>query len=263
MNETLKGQVAGATDNRPALVRIPAGPFVMGSPAGEEGRYERESQIQVEITADFLMAQTPITQSQYAAVVGTNPSFHSEGPEAAQCPVETVNWFGALHYCNALSELEGLTPYYEIDTRRLAYVEGADGYRLPTEAQWEYAARAGTTTRFHQGDTVLDLATEGWFQVNAGDRPRKVAQLKANAYGLYDMLGNVYEWVGDRFYGDYNTSEPTIVRKDPTGAEWGKARVIRGGSYLNGALTLRCAHRSGRDPGEKDSTMGFRVVRPA
>ena len=263
MNETLKGRVAGHTDARPGLVRIPAGRFTMGSPASEEGRYDRESQIPVEITHDFLMAETPITQAQYAAVTGASPAFYAEHPDAARCPVETVNWYGALHYCNKLSELEGLTPFYQLDTKRLVQVEGANGYRLPTEAQWEYAARAGASSRFHQGDSVLDLATEGWFQVNAGDRPRAVAQLKPNAFGLYDMLGNVYEWVADRFYGDYNTKELTLVRKDPVGSEWGKARVIRGGSYLSDALALRCAHRTGREPGEKDSTTGFRVARPA
>lgn len=264
MNETLKGRVAGHTDFRPALVRIPAGSFTMGSPASEVGRYERESQVPVELTRDFLMAETPITQGQYAAVLGTNPSWFGELAEAADCPVETVNWFGALHFCNALSEKEGLTPYYEVDTHRLAYIEGADGYRLPTEAQWEYAARAGAKTRFHQGESVeLHLASEAWFRTNSDGRTHKVGQLKPNAYGLYDMLGNVYEWCGDKLFGDHDTTEITLVRKDPTGAAWGKARVVRGGSYLNDPLAVRFAYRTGREPGEKDSTTGFRVVRPA
>ncbi|PJB46490.1 MAG: hypothetical protein CO108_05810, partial [Deltaproteobacteria bacterium CG_4_9_14_3_um_filter_63_12] len=171
-------------------VRIEPGTFIMGSPSGEHGRWKDERQHEVTLTRGFFMKATEVTQGEYKALMGNNPSrFKSCGEN---CPVEQVNWREAVDYCQALSRSEGLEECYG-DGRRLKSLDCA-GYRLPTESEWEYAARAGTT-----GARYGDLSEIGWCN---GSRTHAVGQKKANAWGLYDMIGNVDEWTGD-WYGSY------------------------------------------------------------
>ncbi|MCX6966671.1 MAG: formylglycine-generating enzyme family protein, partial [Verrucomicrobia bacterium] len=223
------------------LVRIPAGHFLMGSAADEEQRAEDETSHPVTITKPFYMAATEVTQAQWQKVMGSNPS----GFLADVNPVEKVSHDQAREFCNALSRLEGRT------------------YRLPTEAEWEYACRAGTTTPFHFGWSIdTDLANYrgdvGYGGGTAGmDRRRScpVALFPANAWGLYDMHGNVFEWCAD-WYGAY----PTEAVSDPKGPQTGTQRVFRGGAWYTLPQLTRAAFRGMSAPGYKSLMVGFRVV---
>ncbi len=237
------------------LVPIPAGSFMMGSPSGESDRYDDETQHRVTLTRGFLMSATEVTQAQYEAVMGSNPSEF----KGASRPVEMVSWYDAVRFCNALSEREGLTAAYRISGENSApevtWNLDADGYRLPTEAEWEYACRAGTTTRFHSGNSDSDLELVGWYSGNSNQQTQDVGTKQPNAWGLYDMHGNVWEWCWDR-YGDYGGNAT-----DPAGPGSGSARVLRGGGWSDGAQFCRSAYRYWRHPVIRSSFNGFRVVR--
>jgi formylglycine-generating enzyme required for sulfatase activity len=243
----------------------------MGSPTGEVGRSADETQHQVTLTG-FYMGKHPVTQAQYEAVMETNPSSFTTlvSPEisTASRPVEFVTWYDAVEFCNKLSEREGLTPVYTMTGRTPASGYpitdatvtadwSTDGYRLPTEAQWEYACRAGTTTMYNTGATIGD--STGWYTVNSDDRTHSVGEKPANAFGLYDMHGNVYEWCWDRYNLNYYSSSPA---QDPTGPDSGGGRVRRGGSWDDSSQFLRSAFRGFTDPGIRRFYIGFRVVRP-
>ena len=206
----------------------------MGSPEGKVGRFHDELQHEVTLTRSFYMKTTPVTQGEWKALMGNNPShFSSRG---ADCPVERVSWYDALAYCNALSCTEGLEPCYDLSAcsgtpgtkgyscpDTLSFSLDCEGYRLPTEAEWEYACRAGTTTRFHSGDDEEDLGKVGWYYGNSGGTTHPVDEKAPNAWGLYDMHGNVCEWCWD-WYGAY----PTKAVTEPMGATTGSLRVFRG-----------------------------------
>lgn len=226
------------------MVPIPAGEFVMGSPPGEEGRFDNEIPHLVRITRAFYMSATEVTQAQWTAVMGTQPwqgdqLFVREG---ADYPATFVSWNDAVEFCRKLSRQEGLT------------------YRLPTEAEWEYACRAGSTTAFCFGDDVADLHEYAWFVENAYDageaHAHRVGRKLPNAWGLYDMHGNVWEWCSD-WHGDY-PAEPVI---DPTGPAEGSGRVIRSGRWVSFPKACRSADRIGNDPELRDVFLGFRVAR--
>ncbi len=215
------------------FVRIPPGSFQMGSPASEDGRDSGETQHRVTITRAFLMQATEVTQGQYRALMGKNPShFASCGDD---CPVEQVSWHDAVTYCNALSHKEGLPECYDGDR-----LKGLDckGYRLPTEAEWEYAARAGST-----GARYGELDAVAWYWSNSGKTTHTVGKKNPNAWGLYDMLGNVYEWCHD-----WKSGYPSGLATDPTGPRAGSIRVNRGGSWNSPARFVRAAFRSGYTP---------------
>ena len=228
--------------------------FVMGSPADEPGRGGDEDLHGVVITRAFLMSATEVTQDSWVAVMGDNPA-HFDG--CGDCPVESVFWTEAAGYCNALSERDGLEPCYEIEAGRVAWAEGLDcgGYRLPTEAEWEYAARAGTRTAYHSGAAEADLARVGWYSGNSGGRTHPVAGKDPNAWGLYDMHGNVWEWVWD-WYEDYGGDA-----EDPLGPPAGDFRVTRGGSWDFGAGDCRAANRDGYASGYRFDYLGLRPAR--
>ena len=219
------------------FVLIPAGTFTMGSPSGELGRFSDESpQRRVTISRSFYIQTTEVTQGQWKRVMGNNPSnFSSCGDD---CPVENVNW----------NDIQGFII-------RLNRQEGTDKYRLPTEAEWEYAARAGTTKRFHSGDNDDDLSRAGWCG-NSGSKTHPVGQKAPNAWGLYDMHGNVWEWLQD-WKGDYPSGSVT----DPTGPLSGSYRVNRGGSWNNDAKSCRSANRNGYTPDFRNYRLGFRIAR--
>jgi len=237
------------------FVHIQGGTFAMGSPANEAGRGNNETQRQVSVSS-FMMSRYEITQREYQEVMGTNPS-HFTGD--LNRPVEQVSWFDAVEYCNRRSQREGLSPAYTIsgsvDNRTVTWNRIANGYRLPTEAEWEYACRAGTTTAYNTGANISN--NTGWYYANSGNTTRPVGQLPANAWGLYDMHGNVLEWCWD-WYGDY----PAGAQSDPTGASSGSNRVVRGSSWLTAAALVRSASRSYLTPTIRSYIIGFRVVRP-
>ena len=249
---------------------IPPGNFMMGSPKSEKKRYSNEGpQHRVRISRGFWMMRTEITQRQYRSLMGKNPShFKNCG---GRCPVEEINWHDALRFANALSRKEGRTRCFVCSggkCRAKSRYRGSNylrckGWRLPTEAEWEYAARAGTKTPFYTGRC---LSTE---QANYdGNYPYKgcpkgkyrrttvkVGSFRPNAWGLYDMSGNVYEWTWD-WYGDYSSS--AVV--DPVGASSGSRRVHRGGSWGGNAWYARSASRHWYSPGVRSVTLGARLV---
>jgi len=213
---------------------IPPGRFVMGSPETEIDRYLDEEQHEVVLTRGFFMAETECTQGQWERVMGNNPSHFKE----SERPVEQVSWSQAVKYCRKLTTKQragGVLP------------EGWE-WRLPTEAEWEYAARAGTTGARHG-----ELEAIAWYGANSGNQTHPVKQKAANGWGLHDMFGNVLEWCSDR-YGHYPTGSVT----DPRGPSSGPFRVFRGGSWLGFARFARSASRGRFFPGNRDSFLGFR-----
>jgi len=219
------------------FVLMPAGTFMMGSPSDEDGRDDDERRHRVTISQPFYMQTTEVTQGQWRAVMGNDPShFNSCGDN---CPVEQVSWDDVQAFI-----------------RRLNNREGAGRYRLPTEAQWEYACRAGSTTRFCFGDDESRLGDYAWYDRNSGRRTHSVAQKKPNAWGLYDMHGNVWEWCAD-WYDAYPSGHVT----DPTGPSSGSDRVYRGGSWLGYARLCRSAIRVNYTPGDRNDFLGFRLTR--
>ena len=227
-------------------VRIAPGTFIMGSPRGEEGREDDETQHSVTITRAYCIKATEVTQGEWQAVTGSNPSsFKSCG---ANCPVELVTWSDAVAFANALSRREGLGECYSGYVGASFVGLTCTGYRLPTEAEWEYAARAATT-----GATYASLGSVAW----SGQASHPVGQKQPNAWGLYDLLGNVWEWTGD-WYAAYSS-----VASDPAGAPSGTSRVFRGGSWSSSAVGIRSANRNSGTAGIRSSALGFRLVRTA
>ncbi len=222
------------------FVLIPAGNFMMGSPPSEADRRANERQHSVTISRAFYMQTTEVTQGQWRAVMGSNPSFSSCGDN---CPVEQVSWDDAQEFI-----------------RRLNQKEGTDKYRLPTEAEWEYACRAGSTTAWCFGDDERQLGEYAWYKDNYKDnhveRMHPVASRRPNVWGLYDMHGNVGEWCQD-FYGDYTSGSVT----NPSGPSSGKMRVARGGCLACKPADLRSARREKGPPDTRSNIVGFRVSR--
>jgi len=213
------------------MVPIQAGRFYMGSPASERGRQEDERLHEVRFDHGFHMSSTEVTQSQFEEIMGWNRSFF-RGPHH---PVEGVSWKEAETFCQRLSEREGKT------------------YRLPTEAQWEYACKAGGDGPFSGPGSLDEL---GWYSDQSEGRTREVAQKQPNAWGLFDMCGNVAEWCLD----DYMEQYPQADRCDPWVENQGVHKVVRGGSWDYSILGCRCAARSRRPSSHPHKTVGFRVV---
>jgi formylglycine-generating enzyme len=214
----------------------------------------------VTLSMRFYMSITEITQAQYRTVMGTNPSYFS----GDNLPVETVNWYEAVAFCNALSMRDGFTQCYTINGTNVTCNWTADGWRLPTEAEWEYTCKGGTSTDYYNGSltnadcTPIDanLNSIGWYCGNENNTTHQVKLKQANAFGLYDMSGNVSEWCWD-LYEAYSNTAVT----DPTGASSGISRVIRGGSWGDFAKFCRSALRCYRDPDTRIDGFGFRIVR--
>lgn len=281
--ETLrKGRNTGTT-----LRFIPSGEFLMGSPDKERGRQADETQHRVKLTRTFLLGVCEVNQEEYVRVKKTNPSYfqpRAEGKDkvakqdTARFPVERVSWYDAIDFCNRLSQLDGFEPYYKVTgvthagtsiATATVTVMGGNGYRLPTEAEWEYACRAGTATRFHYGSFTsstkanLKYSTPGVYGTpgkwHAPERTEKVGTYPANALELHDMHGNVAEWCWDYYDAAYYTRSPLT---DPLGPEKnGVHRVVRGGSWLVGEDSGRSASRFWHVPGEGAYFIGFRVAR--
>jgi formylglycine-generating enzyme required for sulfatase activity len=228
------------------FVYIPPGRFVMGSPTDEIGRDEFEIQHEVVISRGFYLQATEVTQAQWQSVMQINPSEY----KGDDLPIHNVSWIDGKKFIKRLNQLEG-------DTK----------YRLPSEAEWEYACRAGSQKAFSTGaltvpgsalDPFLDRVC--WYKANAGESPHKVGTKSPNAWGLYDMHGNVWEWCQDsweHWYGKFSGDAIT----DPAGPTKGRFKIYRGGSWFAGATYQRSASRMRAKPGSKSPGIGFRVAR--
>jgi formylglycine-generating enzyme required for sulfatase activity len=235
------------------MVRLPGGEFLMGDDQGEE---DEKPAHRVHVSP-FFIDVCEVTQASYQSLMGKNPAKFTS-PDR---PVERASWFSAIQYCNLRSVKEGLKPCYDLKT--LACDFTANGYRLPTEAEWEYACRAGTTTRWSFGNDPAALGTHAWFKKNAKKSTQPVRQQSPNPWGLYDMHGNVAEWCNDFYKESYDQAGQG---KDPRGPASGDERVLRGGSWSTGEENCRSSARASAAPGFADvcfgyEAYGFRCVR--
>jgi formylglycine-generating enzyme required for sulfatase activity len=253
---------------------IPAGTFLMGSPPGELCRDADETQHAVTLTQAFYIQGTEVTQAQWEELFGVNPSQF----EGANLPVESVTWYDAVIYCNRLSLAHGLRPSYYADAEFTEVFDGeppvhsgtvywdrdAPGYRLPTEAEWEYACRAGTGSAYNSGDENTDCLRDdvleplAWYWFSGDMQTHEVGEKEPNAWGLYDMHGNAMEWCWD-WYAPFGGGSQT----DPIGPDTGSERVARSGGWGSFASGCRSAFRQGRNPAHSHGYIGFRVARNA
>ena len=241
------------TDPAAGMIRIAGGSFIMGDKTQVDAPPHEAA------VSSFYMDKYPVTQEQYQKAMGANPSRW----KAARNPVEQVRWSDAVKFCNRRSELENLQPCYDLKTWKCDF--GANGYRLPTEAEWEYACRAGTPTAYFFGDDPSKLGEYAWFEKNSGRRAQPVGQKLPNAWGLYDICGNVWQWCNDFYKVDYYQEAP---HQDPKGPNAGQTKVVRGGAWRFGADTCRSGYRYNENPGYADvcfgyDIYGFRCVRAA
>ena len=241
------------TESGVEIVQLPGGRFIMGD-ENEVDAIPHEV-----VVSSFYIDKYPVTQEEYKRVMEKNPSRW----KAAKNPVEQVRWSDAVRYCNARSRLEKLQPCYDLQTWQCDF--SANGYRLPTEAEWEYACRAGTKTAYFFGNAPLKLKDYAWFDENSGAKPRPVAQKQPNPWGLYDMYGNVWEWCHDFYQVDYYQESP---EENPKGPGAGETKVVRGGAWKFSADSCRSGYRYNEAPGYADvcfgyDIYGFRCVRNA
>jgi len=257
------------------MVQIPGGNFQMGSTTSS---YERP--VHTVTLSGFYMGIYEVTQEQWTEVMGNNPSNFKDSPTSGEVqskrPVEMVSWYDTLVFCNKLSMKNGLSPAYRISGstdpaswgtvptssnstwNAVEVVASSNGYRLPTEAQWEYAARGGNGSpgnyTYSGSNTVGAVA---WYDDNSESKTHEVGKKSPNGLGLYDMSGNVFEWCWD-WYGSYSNGTQT----DPVGAVSGSDRVLRGGSWLDSAVYSSSTLRVGSNPHSRYTSYGFRLVRP-
>lgn len=226
------------------MVKIAGGRFVMGDKEQSDARPH-------EVTVSpFMMDKYLVTQEAYQKLIGSNPSRW----KGVKNPVEQVRWSDAVRFCNKRSEVEGLKPCYDLKTWKCDFE--AAGYRLPTEAEWEFACRAGTTTAYLFGDQPAKLGEYAWYDKNSGGRPHPVGQKKPNAWGLYDMIGNVWQWCNDFYKVDgYQGSSAT----DPAGPPAGETKVVRGGAWRFSAENCRSGYRYNESPGYADVCFGYDI----
>ncbi len=257
------------------MVLLPAGSFTMGSPEHEAGRESDEDQHLVTLTGDLWFSRFEITQAIYEQYSGDSPS--EFGDCGADCPVESVDWNQAAAFANAVSEAEGLEPCYacgpdpsdEVECRTTDSPYNCPGYRLPTEAEWEYAARAGGEEAFFTGGQLTEnicdqglalsndvsLESLGWYCANSDEQPHPVGALRANAWTLHDVVGNAWEWCHDAYWAYEGDAT------DPVGNGQGVTKVVRGGSWDSLPRKLRLANRGSESAQSVKATIGVRLVR--
>ncbi len=226
------------------MVQIPGGRFIMGDKEEVDAPPH-----EVEV-GPFWIDKYLVTQEQYQKVTSANPSRW----KASKNPVEQVRWSDAVKFCNQRSRLEGLEPCYDLKTWKCNF--NAGGYRLPTEAEWEYACRAGIPTAYFFGDSPAKLADYAWFEKNSGGHPRPVGQKQPNPWGLYDVCGNVWEWCNDFYKVDYYQESP---RQNPRGPAEGETKVVRGGAWRFKAESCRAGYRYNENPGYADVCFGYDI----
>ena len=233
------------TDPKVEMVLVPSGWFIMGDEKGQID--EKPHKVH---TSSFYIDKYPVTQEEYQRVMGENPSRW----KASQNPVEQVRWSDAVRYCNARSRLEELQPCYDLETWECNF--NANGYRLPTEAEWEYVCRAGTETRFFFGNSQSKLKRYAWSKENSGGRPHPVGQKLPNPWGLYDVYGNVWEWCNDFYKVDYYQESP---KENPNGPKTGDSKVVRGGAWNSNAESCCSSYRYNENPGYVDACFGYDI----
>ena len=229
---------------------VSGGTFQMGAlPSDGEAWYNEKPRHKVKISSAMLVMKYPVTQVFYEGVMWCNPSRF----QGVDRPVECVSWYDAVAFANALSERFGLNPAYEINGEDVVYDWKSNGWRLPTEAEWEYLARGGEEHLYSGSDDIDSVA---WYIVNSGFGTHPVGQKQANGFGLYDMSGNVWEWCWD-WYGDYSSGSVTDPRGPSSGSRW----VNRGGSWFNDARYARASRRDYGFPSFRNLNLGFRLLR--
>ncbi|MDR2755311.1 MAG: SUMF1/EgtB/PvdO family nonheme iron enzyme [Planctomycetaceae bacterium] len=252
------------------LRRIPNGRFYMGSHDSDEYlRNNEHPQHRVLITRNLFVGVYPVTQGEFTQLMGFNSSITTDNEF---CPVDSVTWYSAVEYCNKMSELEELPPFYELKSikrRTTGAIEKADilelggnGYRLLTEAEWEYTCRAGSITPWCYGDQVMEVGDYAWYYDNSSMETHPVGEKKPNSWGLFDMHGNVMEWCHD-WYGEFYYQQCAEEEENPIGPTEGMAKVLRGGAWQFGAEATRCAYRNSSSPETTSGVIGFRVCRNA
>ncbi len=239
----------GAAAEAPAeqssgMVLIPGGTFQMGDDD------EIDAPVHEVELDEFYMDTHLVTQELYESLMGANPSRW----KGEKNPVEQLRWSDAARFCNKRSERDGFKPCYDLETWACDF--SADGYRLPTEAEWEYACRAGTTTPYFFGSSPAKIGEYAWYEKNSGGHPRPVGQKKPNPWGLYDIAGNVWEWCNDYYDVDYYTVSP---RSNPTGPAQGQNKVLRGGAWRFSDDNCRSGYRYNEAPGSADVCFGYDI----
>lgn len=237
---------ANAGPDGNVMVQIPGATFRMGDDSNYCWVY----------VGSFYVSRMEVTQAQYAALMPYTVTHPMR-------PAVDVTWYQAIQYCNALSIQEGLTPAYEGGGSSWTWNRDADGYRLLTESEWEYACRAGSQTHYCNGDTEADLALVGWYSGNSGNRAHDVQTKAPNAWEIYDMHGNVWEWCWDWYAGYPSGTTPENPHIDDGGPSTGTNRVRRGGAFGNDATYCRSAYRINNSPGYSYNNLGFRLARSA
>ncbi|MDQ1266640.1 MAG: hypothetical protein QG635_1792 [Bacteroidota bacterium] len=242
------------------FVEIPSGSFIMGSDLYEG--YDNESPAHsVTLSRSFLMSKYEITQKQWTSLMSFNPSTFKNKivySNADNLPISNITWFEAVDFCNKLSDYEGLKRCYSGEAPDIVCDWTANGFRLPTEAEWEYACRGGTTTKFYTGDDEAGLAAAAWYYGNRDTVPHEVGLKLPNTFGLYDMLGNVSEWCWDWWYARFDSS----TAADPKGIESGPGRIQRGGTWISSAACCRASFRYYYgEPARAYFFAGLRLVR--
>jgi len=245
------GKTAGQSQGE--MVQIAGGRFMMGD------KDEVDAPPHEVVVAPFYMDKHLVTQEHYQKIMGNNPSRW----KADKNPVEQVRWSDAVKFCNARSRAEGFQPCYDLETWQCNFE--ANGYRLPTEAEWECACRAGTQTTYFFGNDNSKLGDYAWFDKNAGGHPQPVAQKRPNPWGLYDVVGNVWQWCNDFYQVDYYQQSP---QENPRGPKEGENKVVRGGAWKFSGDNCRSGYRYNEAPGYVDvcfgyDIYGFRCVRNA
>jgi len=236
------------------MKKVNAGTYTIGCTPGQGSDCDDdETKHDVILTQSYLVGETEVTQGLYQEVMGTNPSWFTAC--GSECPVETVSWFDAVAFSNALSEREGLPTCYAISGEVVTMPDGlhCGGFRLPTEAEWEVAARGGQDLKYSGSNNIDEAA---WYGENSSNTTHPVRQKKPNGFGLYDMSGNVLEWCWD-WYGSYGTTSVT----DPLGPDVGSDRVKRGGSWNYSPRSTRAAFRYSYTPSFRYSNLGLRLIR--
>lgn len=233
------------------FVLVQGGTFLMGSMDGDSDEVPSHGVT----VSSFYIGTYEVTQGDYEALIDENPSSSGYGI-GENHPVNDISWYEALEYCNALSKKEGLSPSYSGSGANIECDFNANGYRLPTEAEWEYAATGGvsTSSSTYAGSNNIDEV--GWYKKNSDKTTFPVGSKQKNELGLYDMTGNVFEWCWD-WYGDY----PYERQNDPTGKPLGEVRVFRGGSMISTAAGSRSTFRSASEPSINRFFVGLRLVR--
>jgi len=231
------------------MVLVDGGTFQMGSTD-----YSDEKPVHQVTVSSFFIGKYEVTQKEWQSIMGNNPS----GFKGDNRPVEKVTWYNAVEYCNKLSKKEGLTPVYTINGNNVTCNWSANGYRLPTEAEWEYAARGGNKSKGYTYSGSNTVGNVAWYDSNSSYRTHDVGTKAPNELGIYDMSGNVWEWCWDWYDIFYYSNSP---KNDPKGANSGSSRVYRGGSWSRYDDYCRVAYRFDDSPGNSYYNLGLRVLR--